>query len=78
MSKMQTRRSVSIHGETYARLREYAKLRGMSMSKVVEELLARKITDYELDFFKRRAEVMGMPDPTPASQVVAARPKEVF
>lgn len=40
MAKVQTRRSLSVSGATYARLAEYAKANGRSVSQVVEGLVA--------------------------------------
>lgn len=40
MSKKQTRRTISVRGDTYAALRTYAQGRNESMSDIVEQLLA--------------------------------------
>ena len=40
MAKKQTRRSVSIRGATYERIRNHCKLAGVSMSEFVEEQIA--------------------------------------
>jgi hypothetical protein len=40
MAKKQTRRSVSIRGTTYERIRAHCEQRGLSMSEFVEELIA--------------------------------------
>ena len=39
MSKLQTRRTVSLRGSTHARLRDYARQHGRSVSEIVEEAL---------------------------------------
>lgn len=39
MSRVQTRKSVSISGRTYTKFREFCVLRGKTMSGVTEELL---------------------------------------
>ena len=54
MSKVQTRRTVSLSGPTYAQLRRYASNRGESMSSVLERLLA---------------PVLALPEPTVAADV---------
>ena len=41
MAKKQTRRSVSIRGTTYDRIRSYCERNGLSMSELVEELISR-------------------------------------
>ena len=40
MAKKQTRRSVSIRGSTYDRVRQYCERAGISMSEFVEERIA--------------------------------------
>lgn len=40
MGKKQTRRTVSITGRSYAKLRTYAEQKGQSMSDVVEKAIA--------------------------------------
>jgi hypothetical protein len=44
MATKQTRRSISVRGTTYDKLRQYGETHGRSMSDIVEELLA-KILD---------------------------------
>ncbi len=41
MATKQTRRSISVRGTTYDKLRDYGEIHGRSMSDVVEELLAK-------------------------------------
>ena len=41
MAKKQTRRSVSIRGTTYQRVRDYCDRRGISMSELVEESISK-------------------------------------
>ena len=43
--RKQTRRSVSIKGETYERLRDYCRAHGLSMSGVVEALVVAKLSN---------------------------------
>jgi hypothetical protein len=62
----QTRRTVSIKGATYAKLRAYSEARGESMSQSVERMIASAIVDQELIMLDRQAEVyVPMPEPTP-------------
>jgi antitoxin component of RelBE/YafQ-DinJ toxin-antitoxin module len=43
--RKQTRRSISIKGETYERLRTYCRTHGLSMSGVVEALVVAKLAN---------------------------------
>lgn len=64
MAKKQTRRTVSLNGQTYARLRAHAGARGQSMSDVVEQLVAPVL---------RSTPPPRGDEPTPAVVVVAER-----
>lgn len=72
MAKKQTRRSVSIRGETYATVRGYCEQHGVSMSEFVEQQIAQ---------FFRGAPISVPPTPRvtvakrPASAIRVARSK---
>jgi len=68
MALKQTRRSISVRGETYDRLRIYADAKQLSMSEVVEELLAPVLN---VD-----SKHVAMPEPTPATISTKRRPDE--
>ena len=67
MAKLQTRRSVSISAEQYARLREYSKDRKVSMSRVVEHalnlLLGGKIVKTNQQKSKKEPKTTEVPTP---------------
>ena len=63
MAKKQTRRSVSIRGNTYDRVRSYCEKRGQSMSEFVEDLIGQ--------FFDNDGKV-GVPRPVSAVAPPAA------
>lgn len=46
MSKVQTRRSVSVRGVTYRRLREHCTAAGLSISYFIEDLVARYFNEH--------------------------------
>ena len=62
MGNKQTRRSISVRGTTYDKLRQYGEAHGRSMSDIVEELLA-KILDTELP--ERPVAPLPLPAPKP-------------
>jgi|MudIll2142460700_1097286.scaffolds.fasta_scaffold00145_25 hypothetical protein len=43
MAKVQTRRSISINGQLFAKLRQHCQARGVAMSAYVTELLQREL-----------------------------------
>jgi len=59
MAKRQTRRSISVKGITYQRLKDYCDARGVSVSGYLEEIIAEKL------------DAAGVPVPT----VLRARPQ---
>src|SRR5262245_728930 len=63
MSKKQTRRSISVRGVTYDRLREYCAGASISMSDFVEQRIA--------DFFAGRPELAAAPAVAKPAPVVA-------
>ncbi|MCA9635691.1 MAG: hypothetical protein KC420_06630 [Myxococcales bacterium] len=59
MAKRQTRRSISVKGITYQRLKDYCEASGLSVSGYLEDIIAEKL------------DAAGVPVPT----VVKARPQ---
>jgi hypothetical protein len=43
MAKVQTRRSISVNGQLFAKLRQHCQARGVAMSAYVTELLQREL-----------------------------------
>lgn len=45
MAKRQTRRSISVKGITYQRLKNYCELQGVSVSGYLEDIIARRLDE---------------------------------
>jgi hypothetical protein len=68
MAKVQTRRSISISGAAYSKLKEYCRIHGKSLSRMTEEtLLARLGEDIPLrqELGKKESRVLGRSVPGP-------------
>jgi hypothetical protein len=78
MASKQTRRSISVRGDTYASLRRYCDASARSMSDVVEEQLAQLLsarpTRTSAPYIARATSgTLGRPAPTPAAKVLGTR-----
>lgn len=62
MAKRQTRRSISVKGLTYQRLKNYCETQGVSVSGYLEDIIARRLDEANVPVPER---VEPRPDPTP-------------
>ena len=70
MAKRQTRRSISVKGITYQRLKNYCQAHGISVSGYLEEIIAEKLDAAGVpvpDFVEPRAS----PKPVNADEIVS-------
>ena len=67
MAKRQTRRSISVKGITYQRLKNYCESQGMSISGFLEDIIAARL-DAERVPVPKRVE----PTPSPAPEAMSS------
>ncbi len=71
MAKIQTRRSISVRGTTYDRLRDYTATASISMSDFIEQRIAEWFDAHPNAQAARPAQVVAAPAPRPAPARVA-------